>query len=65
MLCVIDEFTRESLVIRVARKLRSTDIIDIVDDLSILQGIPARIRFDKRPKFVGEGGRWPERAGHE
>lgn len=27
MLCIIDEFTRESLAIRVARKLKATDVI--------------------------------------
>ena len=26
MLCIIDEFTRESLAIRVARKLKATDV---------------------------------------
>jgi putative transposase len=28
MLCIIDEFTREALAIRVARRLRATDVID-------------------------------------
>lgn len=39
MLCVIDEFTRESLAIRVARKLKSTDIIEALCELFVLQGI--------------------------
>jgi hypothetical protein len=30
MLCVVDEFTREALAIRVARKLGSADVIDVV-----------------------------------
>jgi len=34
MLNVIDEFTRECLAIRVNRKLRSTDVIDALSDLS-------------------------------
>lgn len=33
MLCVIDEFTRENLAIRVARKLKATDVIDVLVDL--------------------------------
>jgi transposase InsO family protein len=41
MLTVIDEFTRERLAIRVDRKLRSTDVIDILSDLFILRGVPA------------------------
>src|SRR5271167_4369965 len=40
MLCVIDEFTRESLAIRVARKLKAADVIDVLADLFILRGIP-------------------------
>ena len=52
MLCVIDEFTRESLAIRVARKLKATDVIDALADLFILRGIPAHIRSDNGPEFV-------------
>ena len=28
MLCIIDEYTRESLAIRVARRLKATDVIE-------------------------------------
>jgi transposase InsO family protein len=52
MLCVIDEFTRESLAIRVARKLKATDVIDVLADLFILRGIPTHIRSDNGPEFV-------------
>ncbi len=52
MLCVIDEFTRESLTIRVARKLKATDVIDVLADLFILRGIPTHIRSDNGPEFV-------------
>jgi transposase InsO family protein len=33
MLNVIDEFTRECLAIRVARKLKAADVIDVLSDL--------------------------------
>ena len=46
MLNVLDEFTRESLAIRVGRKLSSSDVIDVLTDLFILRGIPAWIRSD-------------------
>ena len=49
---VLDEFTRESLVIRVQRKLSSTDVIDVLTDLFILRGIPAYVRSDNGPEFV-------------
>ena len=49
MLNVLDEFTRESLAIRVRRKLSSIDVIDVLTDLFILRGIPAWIRSDNGP----------------
>ena len=54
MLNIIDEFTRESLAIRVRRKLNSTDVIDVLTDLFILRGVPAYIRSDNGPEFVAE-----------
>jgi Transposase DDE domain group 1 len=38
MLNVLDEFTHECLAIRVARKLKAIDVIDVLSDLFILQG---------------------------
>src|SRR5262249_18333116 len=52
MLNVLDEFTHESLAIRVARKLKAIDVIDVLSDLFILRGIPAHIRSDNGPEFV-------------
>ncbi len=49
---VLDEFTRESLAIRVRRKLSSTDVIDVLTDLFIVRGIPLYIRSDNGPEFV-------------
>ena len=45
-----DEFTKEALVIRVDRKLNSTDVVDALTDLFILRGPPEFIRSDKRPR---------------
>ena len=39
MLNVLDEFTHECLAIRVARKSKAIDVIDVLSDLSILRGI--------------------------
>ncbi len=52
MLCVVDEFTREALAIRVGRRLTSSDVVDTPADLFILHGIPAYIRSDGGPEFV-------------
>ena len=54
MLCIIDEFTRESLAIQVARRLRATDVIEALADLFILRGVPEHIRSDNGPEFVAK-----------
>jgi hypothetical protein len=42
MLNVIDEFTHECLAIRVARRLKAIDVIDLLSDLFVLRGLRAR-----------------------
>ena len=43
---IIDEYTREALMIRVDRKRNSTDVVDALTDLFILRGPPEYIRSD-------------------
>ena len=52
MLNIVDEFTRECLAIRVARKLKAIDVIDVVSDLFILRGVPGHVRSDNGPEFI-------------
>lgn len=52
MLCIIDEFTRECLMIHVARKLKAIDVIDALCELFVSRGVPAHIRSDNGPEFV-------------
>jgi len=54
MLNVVDEFTRECLAIRVARKLKAADVIDVLSDLFILRGVPGHVRSDNGPEFVAQ-----------
>ncbi len=54
MLCIIDEFSRESLAIRVARKLKAIDVIEALCELFVSRGIPAHIRSDNGPEFVAQ-----------
>ena len=54
MLNVIDEFTHESLAIRVDRKLKSVDVIDVLSDLFILRGVPGHVRSDNGPEFIAK-----------
>ena len=51
---MIDEFTRECLTIRIGRRLRSTDVIDVLSDLLILRGAPGHIRSDNGPEFAAK-----------
>lgn len=54
MLNVVDEFTHECLEIRVSRRLKSVDVIDMLSDLFILRGVPGHIRSDNGPEFVAK-----------
>ena len=54
MLNIIDEFTHECLAIRVSRKLKGIDVIDVLSDLFILRGVPTYIRSDNGPEFVAK-----------
>jgi len=54
MLNIVDEFTREALAIRVARRLNSHDVIDVLSDLFILRGVPGHIRSDNGPEFIAK-----------
>lgn len=51
---IIDEFTKEALVIRVKRKLNSTDVVDALTDLFILRGPPEFIRSDNGAEFIAK-----------
>ncbi|MBU1287328.1 MAG: IS3 family transposase [Alphaproteobacteria bacterium] len=64
MLCVIDEFTRECLAIRVERKLNSRDVLDTLGELFVRHGPPEHIRSDNGPEFIATALRdWLERIG--
>jgi putative transposase len=51
---IIDEYTREALMIRIDRKLNSTDVVDALTDLFILRGAPEYIRSDNGPEFIAK-----------
>jgi transposase InsO family protein len=54
MLNIVDEFTHECLAIRIARRLKSIDVIDVLSDLFILRGVPGHVRSDNGPEFVAK-----------
>ena len=52
MLTVVDEYSRECLALVVARRLRSTDVLEAVADLFVTHGAPAYLRSDNGPEFT-------------
>jgi len=54
MLNIIDEYTREALMIRVDRSLVSLDEVKMLTDLLIMRGPPNFIRSDDRPESLAE-----------
>ena len=54
MLCVVDEFTREALAIRVDRKLGPAEVLETLAELMLERGVPEHIRSDNRPEFVAQ-----------
>jgi putative transposase len=54
MLTLIDEYTRECLAIRVARRLGRYEVIEALADVMLYRGIPENIRSDNGPEFVAE-----------
>ena len=54
MLNVLDEFTRECLAIRVARKLNSVEVKEVLKDQFIQRGVPGHVRSDNGPEFVAK-----------
>ena len=54
MLTVIDEFTRECLAIKVARRLNSQAVANALFKLFLQKGIPMHIRSDNGPEFTSK-----------
>jgi len=64
ILNIIDEYTRECLVILVSRRIKNQDVIALVFHLFIFRGIPEHIRSDNGPEFTARAiRRWLSRLG--
>ncbi len=62
-LCVVDEFTRECLALKVRRSFRAKDVIAVLAALIAQRGVPAHLRSDNGPEFVANpSSRMVERA---
>jgi len=52
ILCVSDEFTRESLVIEAARSFRSERVCGVLQEVMSRRGAPCALRMDNGPEFI-------------
>jgi transposase InsO family protein len=51
-LSIEDEYTRESLALKVDRSITSEDVIDTLAELFAMRGVPGYIRSDNGPEFI-------------
>jgi putative transposase len=64
MLTVVDEYMRECLAIRVARRLCSEDVLQQLTELFVARGAPAYLRSDNGPELTATAVReWLARVG--
>lgn len=54
MLNIIDEFTRESVQIKIKRKLNSVDVLETLAELFLTRGVPKFIRSDNGSEFIAK-----------
>ena len=54
LMTLIDEFTRECLAIRVARRINSLGVIETMADVMLVRGVPEHIRSDNGPEMTAK-----------
>ena len=54
LLTMIDEFTRECLAIRVARRLSSAHVIEVLGECMLQHGVPEHVRSDNGAEMTAE-----------
>ena len=52
LLTVVDEYTRECVAIAVRRRMRATDVREVLGELFLSHGCPTHIRSDNGPEFI-------------
>lgn len=64
LLCLLDEYTRECLQIRVEKSLGSREVIETLEWLFLTRGAPEYLRSDNGPEFIATALKeWLEKNG--
>ncbi len=53
-LTVVDNFSRECLLIEADQRIRGEQVVEILDQLKVLRGVPKLIRLDNGPEFISK-----------
>lgn len=63
-LAITEKYTRECLALKVSRRIRHTDVMDVLRGLFIAHGIPEHIRSDNGPELIATGlQNWLQQSG--
>ena len=63
---MIDEFSRKCLAIEVRRRFSGAEVIEVLSDAMLIQGIPEHIRSDNGPEMTSKVVRkWLEQVGSQ
>ena len=62
VLNLIDEHTRESLLMRAEGRWSSSRVISALADVMVMKGVPEHLRSDNGPKFVAKDLRAKDQA---
>ena len=58
VLTLVDNFSRESLSLRVAERFRGEDVVKVLEAISAQRGFPKSIRVDNGPEFISKSLDW-------
>lgn len=58
LLTIVDNFTRESLAIRVGQRLTGDDVVAVLEQLAKQRGVPQTIRVDNGPELISKSLDW-------
>lgn len=53
-LSLVDEFTRENLLLEVERSMKAVDVVDLVSQVMLIRGTPKHLRSDNGPEFIAQ-----------